>query len=68
MESDLDHEIPHPRGPTAGSNLRALCRRHHRMKTYDIAEPTDLVMRPRTPSRAEHQLATYAVRMSYAAK
>ena len=52
MESDKDHEVPHPRGPTNGANLRGLCRRHHRMKTYGITEPTDHVMRDHAPSRA----------------
>ncbi len=45
MESDLDHEIPRPHGPTSGANLRALCRRHHNIKTMQIAEPTDFTMR-----------------------
>lgn len=67
MESDLDHEIPHPRGPTTGSNLRALCRRHHNMKTYGVTEPTRHAMSAPTPSRAEHDLATYVARMQYAA-
>lgn len=31
---DLDHQIPHPEGPTTGSNLWALCRRHHRLKSH----------------------------------
>jgi len=47
MESDLDHEIPRPEGPTNGDNLRALCRRHHNIKTHRIAEPTDFTMRDR---------------------
>ena len=29
---DLDHVRPWPGGPTAASNLMALCRRHHRIK------------------------------------
>jgi hypothetical protein len=29
---DLDHVRPWPTGPTAASNLMALCRRHHRIK------------------------------------
>lgn len=45
MESDLDHRIPRPHGPTNGHNLRALCRRHHNIKTFEIAEPTDYDMR-----------------------
>jgi len=36
---DLDHEIPHPRGPTSGDNLHPLCRRHHRMKTAMVLDP-----------------------------
>ena len=39
MASDLDHQIPHPRGPTCGDNLGALCRRHHRMKTAGLLNP-----------------------------
>lgn len=35
---DADHVIPSPRGPTSSDNLRHLCRRHHRMKTFDIVE------------------------------
>ncbi|BBY26762.1 HNH endonuclease signature motif containing protein [Mycolicibacterium sediminis] len=31
---DLDHTIPHPTGPTQASNLKALCRRHHLLKTF----------------------------------
>ena len=45
MESDMDHEIPRPHGPTNGHNLRALCRRHHNIKTMQIAEPTQFTMR-----------------------
>jgi hypothetical protein len=30
--TDLDHTISWPAGPTAASNLAALCRRHHRLK------------------------------------
>lgn len=41
-ECDDDHEIPHPRGPTTGRNLRSLCRRHHRIKTHLGIEPTEL--------------------------
>jgi hypothetical protein len=52
---DLDHEIAHPRGPTSGSNLRPLCRRHHRLKSHG------LLPRPTPPSRLEHRLARVAV-------
>lgn len=45
MESDLDHQIPRPHGPTNADNLRALCRRHHNIKTLMIAEPTNFTMR-----------------------
>ncbi len=45
IECDLDHKIPRPGGPTNGNNLRALCRRHHNIKTHNIAEPTDYDMR-----------------------
>ncbi|MCW2747308.1 MAG: hypothetical protein JWP10_450 [Nocardioidaceae bacterium] len=37
-ESDMDHDVPHPRGPTSASNLGPLCRRHHRMKTHGVFE------------------------------
>ncbi|WP_332663249.1 HNH endonuclease signature motif containing protein [Aeromicrobium sp.] len=67
MESDKDHEVPHPRGPTTGSNLRGLCRRHHNMKTYGVTEPTEHVMRDRAPSRAEHDLATFIANIEFAA-
>jgi hypothetical protein len=33
LKGDLDHGVPWPAGPTAASNLAALCRRHHRLKT-----------------------------------
>jgi hypothetical protein len=31
---DLDHTIPWPCGPTAASNLKCLCRKHHLLKTF----------------------------------
>ena len=31
---DVDHSIPWPCGPTAASNLKCLCRRHHLLKTF----------------------------------
>ncbi|MEJ7636217.1 DUF222 domain-containing protein [Aeromicrobium sp.] len=67
MQCDADHQIPHPRGPTTGTNLRALCRRHHRMKTARVAEPTDLAMRTRTGSRREAELAHFTLKFGYAA-
>ncbi len=30
--ADLDHTVPYPTGPTAATNLAALCRHHHRLK------------------------------------
>jgi hypothetical protein len=67
MESDIDHKIPHPRGPTRGANLRGLCRRHHNFKTYNIAEPTALVMRAHTKSHAESDFAHWLTGINYAA-
>jgi len=32
---DVDHVVPFPHGPTADTNLAALCRRHHRFKHHD---------------------------------
>jgi hypothetical protein len=31
---DLDHTVPFPLGPTHPSNLKLLCRYHHRLKTF----------------------------------
>ncbi|MBJ7341899.1 HNH endonuclease signature motif containing protein, partial [Mycolicibacterium sp.] len=31
---DIDHTIPWPYGPTQASNLKALCRKHHLLKTF----------------------------------
>jgi hypothetical protein len=31
---DLDHDIPHPDGPTCPCNLGPLCRRHHQIKQH----------------------------------
>ena len=31
---DVDHTIPWPYGPTGASNLKALCRKHHLLKTF----------------------------------
>ena len=35
---DADHVISAPRGQTSSDNLKELCRRHHRMKTFDVVE------------------------------
>ncbi|WP_349269019.1 HNH endonuclease [Mycolicibacterium parafortuitum] len=32
--ADIDHTVPHPIGPTHPSNLKALCRFHHLLKTF----------------------------------
>ncbi|RLV56347.1 HNH endonuclease, partial [Aeromicrobium phragmitis] len=39
---DLDHREPLPDGPTSGENLWALCRHHHKLKTFGHAEPIRL--------------------------
>ncbi|CAN3126638.1 DUF222 domain-containing protein [Mycobacterium sp. smrl_JER01] len=31
---DIDHTIAYPAGPTQASNLKALCRKHHLLKTF----------------------------------
>ncbi|BDX32012.1 hypothetical protein TUM20985_25590 [Mycobacterium antarcticum] len=31
---DVDHTIPWPQGPTQAANLKAVCRRHHLLKTF----------------------------------
>lgn len=33
-DCDIDHRVPHPRGPTTGENTWALHRRHHRLKGH----------------------------------
>ncbi len=33
-QSDVDHRVPYPKGPTSTANLDAGCRRHHRAKTH----------------------------------
>ncbi|MEU0496457.1 DUF222 domain-containing protein [Mycobacterium sp. NPDC006124] len=33
-QTDIDHTIPWPHGPTAASNLKCPCRRHHLLKTF----------------------------------
>ncbi|MDG4664061.1 HNH endonuclease signature motif containing protein [Mycobacterium sp. 236(2023)] len=32
--ADIDHTVAHPAGPTHASNLKALCRFHHLLKTF----------------------------------
>jgi len=36
--TDVDHTIPWPYGPTAASNLKCLCRRHHLLKRSGAAK------------------------------
>ena len=67
MECDLDHQIPRPEGPTNGDNLRGLCRRHHNIKTHNIAEPTDFSMRTRTGTHLKADLMHVATQISYTA-
>ncbi|MEU0494337.1 DUF222 domain-containing protein [Mycobacterium sp. NPDC006124] len=33
-QTDIDHTIPWPHGPTTASNLKCPCRRHHLLKTF----------------------------------
>ena len=33
---DADHRIPYPHGPTDGTNIWPLCKRHHQMKSHDV--------------------------------
>jgi hypothetical protein len=70
---DLDHREPHPRGPTRGSNLWALHRRHHAMKSHRTirwllpsgrvvdAEPVTHGLPPDAGSDLEHRLARLLV-------
>lgn len=67
MECDLDHQIPRPDGLTNGANLRGLCRRHHNIKTHQIAEPTDFTMREHTAPRLNFDLMHSPVHLAYAA-
>jgi hypothetical protein len=39
---DLDHRIPHPRGPTSAGNLDPWCRTEHRIKTLTDTVVTKL--------------------------
>lgn len=66
MECDLDHEQPHPRGPTSGDNLRSLCRSHHRIKTHLDADVVALSME-RKPTRMEHDFAHWIVNHEFSA-
>ena len=33
-QTDVDHTVPWPQGPTSASNLKCLCRHHHLLKTF----------------------------------
>lgn len=35
-QCDIDHRTPWPEGPTTGSNLWLLCRRHHILKSHGV--------------------------------
>ena len=72
-DCDLDHQVPHPRGPTRGSNLWALHRRHHAMKSHRTlrwilpsgrtvdAEPATHGPSPDVGSDVEHRIARLLV-------
>ena len=39
-QSDIDHHLPwEAGGATTGSNLQALCRRHHKLKSHGLLQP-----------------------------
>lgn len=47
--TDIDHTVPYPAGPTHPSNLKCLCRAHHLLKTFhagwtDTQLPTGTVV------------------------
>lgn len=72
-DCDLDHREPHPRGPTQGSNLCPLHRRHHAMKSHRTlrwilpsgrgvdAEPTTHGLTPDIGSDVEHRFARLCI-------
>jgi hypothetical protein len=63
FDCDLDHQTPHPRGPTSGDNLKPLCRRHHNFKTFGILDPYADTMSPhrsRFESRLKRVVFQYA--------
>ena len=62
MNTDTDHVEPHPHGPTAGTNLIHLCRRHHRHKTRRLLTTTitdDGQHRWRMPDDTTHDSRTH---------
>ncbi|MGU3651144.1 DUF222 domain-containing protein [Mycolicibacterium sp. A43C] len=40
--TDIDHTVPYPAGPTHPSNLKCLCRAHHLLKTFHDWRDTQL--------------------------
>ncbi|GAA2070077.1 HNH endonuclease signature motif containing protein [Aeromicrobium halocynthiae] len=70
---DLDHREPWPTGATNGSNMWALCRRHHSLKGHGVLQwilptgrtvensPREHVPRPGPGSTLEHDLARLAM-------
>jgi len=59
---DLDHRVPHPRGPTAAGNLEPWCRSGHEIKTFtDTTVTTD----PDDPGGAGGRVITYPSGRSY---
>nr|WP_231955804.1 HNH endonuclease signature motif containing protein [Occultella aeris] len=53
IDSELDHTVPYPAGPTAAHNLGPLCKRHHLLKTharYRLVQPTPGVFEWTTPT------------------
>jgi 5-methylcytosine-specific restriction endonuclease McrA len=56
---DLDHRVPHPRGPTSAGNLEPWCRTGHQIKTFTDTEVVD------DPTRDGGRLVTYPSGRSY---
>ena len=48
-QSELDHVVPWPLGPTAGHNLRYRCKRHHAQKGHLVLRAKDLRALRRLP-------------------
>jgi hypothetical protein len=54
---DLDHTVRYPEGPTAPTNLGALCRHHHRLKhesDWNLTQYEDGVFRWTSPTGREY--------------
>jgi hypothetical protein len=57
VDSDLDHTLPFPDGPTCQCNLTPKCRRHHRTKQapgWTVTQPTPDTTTWTTPSGRTH--------------